>query len=60
VVQHLLDSGEEQLTRLQYNQEMVTNTREVCWLLGEVSGGWVGGWGFVCGAEFHGGNPWQY
>jgi hypothetical protein len=29
LVQHLLDAGEVQLTRLQYNQELVTTTREV-------------------------------
>jgi len=29
LVQHLLDSGEVQLARLQYNQELVATTREV-------------------------------
>lgn len=29
LVQHLLDEGEVELTRLQYNQELVATTREV-------------------------------
>jgi hypothetical protein len=49
LVQHLLDSGEVQLTRLQYNQELVTNTREV-----RVFGG--GGMGALGdGGDFGGG-----